>query len=131
MSEFVDVGLIEEIIELVGVAIDAFGVLVILTGIGLATYRYLSRQYHKRHRRPYLRYKFDIGLTLLLGLEILVAADIIKSLAVEPSFHGLGVLAGLIVIRTFLSWVIVLEIEGRWPWQPESNVVQKMEVENE
>jgi uncharacterized membrane protein len=54
---------------------------------------------------------------LLLGLEILVAADIIKTIAIELTFTSIGLLAGLVVIRTFLSWSLVLEIEGRWPWQ--------------
>jgi uncharacterized membrane protein len=63
------------------------------------------------------RYKVHIGRTLLLGLEMLVAADIVKTIAVEPTFMSIGVLAGLVVIRTFLSWTLVLEIEGSWPWE--------------
>jgi uncharacterized membrane protein len=63
------------------------------------------------------RYKVHIGRTLLLGLEMLVAADIVKTIAVEPTFMSIGVLAGLVVIRTFLSWTLVLEIEGSWPWR--------------
>jgi hypothetical protein len=54
---------------------------------------------------------------LLLGLEFLVAADIVKTIAVEPTFISLGVLAGLVLVRTFLSWTLLLEVEGRWPWQ--------------
>jgi hypothetical protein len=46
-----------------------------------------------------------------------VAADIVKTIAVEPTLMSLAVLAGLVLIRTFLSWTLVLEIEGRWPWQ--------------
>ncbi len=61
--------------------------------------------------------KIDIGLALLLGLEVLVAADIIKTVAIEPTFDSLSALGLLVVIRTFLSWALVLEIEGRWPWQ--------------
>jgi uncharacterized membrane protein len=51
------------------------------------------------------------------GLEVLVAADIVKTIALELTFMSLGVLAGLVLVRTFLSWTLVLEIEGRWPWQ--------------
>jgi hypothetical protein len=54
---------------------------------------------------------------LLLGLEVLVAADIVKTIAIELTFTSLGLLAGLVVVRTFLSWTLVLEIEGRWPWR--------------
>lgn len=53
---------------------------------------------------------------MLLGLEILVAADIVKTIAIELTFTSLGLLAGLVLVRTFLSWTLVLEIEGRWPW---------------
>ena len=53
---------------------------------------------------------------MLLGLEVLVAADIVKTIAIELTFTSLGLLAGLVLVRTFLSWTLVLEIEGRWPW---------------
>ena len=65
----------------------------------------------------YATYKIRIGRALLLGLEVLVAADIVKTIALELTFTSLGLLAGLVLIRTFLSWTLVLEIEGRWPWQ--------------
>jgi uncharacterized membrane protein len=61
--------------------------------------------------------KIRLGRSLWLGLEILVAADIVKSIAINLSFTSLGLLAGLVAVRTFLSWTLVLEIEGRWPWQ--------------
>ena len=56
---------------------------------------------------------------MLLGLEVLVAADIVKTIAIQLTFTSLGLLAGLVVVRTFLSWTLVLEIEGRWPWRRE------------
>ena len=59
-----------------------------------------------------------LGRVLLLGLEILVAADIVRTVALEPSFQNVAVLGLLVLVRTFLSWSIVVEIEGRWPWQP-------------
>ncbi len=71
----------------------------------------------RSQRSPYDDYRVRIGRTLLLGLEILVAADIVKTVALEPTFSSLGVLAGLVLVRTFLSWTLVLEIEGRWPWR--------------
>jgi hypothetical protein len=55
----------------------------------------------------------------MLGLEVLVAADIVKTIAIELTFTSLGLLAGLVLVRTFLSWTLVLEIEGRWPWRRE------------
>ena len=85
----------------------------IVLGIVLATTRYLTKHDNKPGQNIYLRYKVDIGGSLLLGLEILVAADISETLAFELSFRRVGVLAVLIIIRTFLSWVLLLEVEGR------------------
>jgi uncharacterized membrane protein len=68
------------------------------------------------------RYKVHIGRTLLLGLEMLVAADIVKTIAVESTFMSSGVLAGLVAICTFLNWTLFLEIEGSWPWRGNGRV---------
>jgi uncharacterized membrane protein len=101
-------------IHFVGNGIEIFGVLVIVLGICWSTYLYI----HQRMAEPhYAAYKIRIGRSLLLGLEVLVAADIVKTIALELTFTSLGLLAGLVLIRTFLSWTLVLEIEGRWPWQ--------------
>lgn len=62
-------------------------------------------------------YRQRLGRSVLIGLEILVAATIIKTVIVEPSVEGVGLLAAMIVIRTMLGWTTVLEINGRWPWQ--------------
>jgi uncharacterized membrane protein len=102
----------------IGVGIDVFGVLIIVVGIAWSTYRFLQRRMEESY---YDAYKIRIGRSLLLGLEVLVAADIVKTIAIEPTFTSLGVLAGLVLVRTFLSWTLVLEIEGRWPWQRESS----------
>jgi len=59
-----------------------------------------------------------LGKALLLGLEILVAADIVRTVVLEPTLQSIAVLGLLVLIRTFLSWALVVEIEGRWPWQP-------------
>ena len=100
----------------VGSVIDAFGVLVIVIGIAWSTSGFLRR--HEEKQRYHL-YKIRIGRALLLGLEVLVAGDIVKTIAIEPSFTSLGVLGGLVVVRTFLGWTLVLEIDGRWPWRAE------------
>ena len=103
-------------IRAIGLGIDVFGVLIIVVGIAWSTSRFLRQHMGEPY---YDRYKVRIGRSLLLGLEMLVAADIVKTIALEPSFRSLGVLAGLVVVRTFLSWTLVLEIERRWPWQGE------------
>jgi uncharacterized membrane protein len=57
------------------------------------------------------------GVPILLGLEFLLAGDIIRTVAISPTFRSSGVLAGIVLIRTFLSMALQLEIKGRWPWQ--------------
>ena len=98
----------------VGTGVEIFGVAVIIAGITRATYLYL--------RSPEIERRYDvlrigIGRSLLLGIEVLLAADIIKTIVFDLAYSTLGVLAGLVLIRTFLSWSLVVEIEGRWPWQ--------------
>ena len=103
-------------IRFVGSGIEIFGVLIIVAGIAWSTYVHLRRPMSGEDTEVY---KICIGRSLLLGLEVLVAADIVKTIAHELSFISLGLLAGLVLVRTFLSWTLVLEIEGRWPWQRE------------
>src|SRR3974377_2347230 len=103
-------------IHLVGICIEVFGVFIIVAGIVVST---LLCVHWRQRAQPYDEYKIRIGRYLLLGLEVLVAADIVKTIAIELTFTSLGLLAGLVVVRTFLSWTLVLEIEGRWPWRRE------------
>ena len=103
-----------------GSAIEIFGVLIIVTGIAWSTYVHFRRPMPGEDTEVY---KIRIGRSLLLGLEVLVAADIVKTIAHELSFISLGLLAGLVLVRTFLSWTLVLEIEGRWPWQREPSPI--------
>ncbi|MEM9775934.1 MAG: DUF1622 domain-containing protein [Chloroflexota bacterium] len=115
---------IVQLLELVGVGFEILGAAIICSGVLLAFVRY-GRLFRKPPDEaeaqvgfnPYRRLKTDIGLSLLLGLEVFVAADIIRTVALEPNFISLGVLGLLVLIRTFVSWTLVLEIEGRWPWQ--------------
>jgi len=105
---------VSEWVRLVGMCIEVFGVFVIVAGIAFATYLFV---FESIKVRSYDEYKTRIGRSLLLGLELLVAADIIKTIAIELTFTSLGLLAGLVLVRTFLSWTLVLEIKGCWPWQ--------------
>ncbi len=114
---------VEEVLELIGVGFDILGVVIICVGTALALVRsgaLAIRSHNNNESSPYRRLKIDIGLALLLGLEVLVAADIIKTVAIEPNLDSLSVLGLLVIIRTFLSWTLVLEIEGRWPWQSDN-----------
>lgn len=105
---------IETAIAAIGVAIDVAGVVIIVAGILWATASFLARRMGEEH---YECYRGRIGRSLLLGLEMLVAADIVKTIALAATPQSLGILAGLVAIRTFLSWSLVLEVDGRWPWQ--------------
>jgi uncharacterized membrane protein len=107
---------VSNVIHLVGVCIEIFGVFIIVAGIVWSSFLVAQRGQVERH---YDQYKIRIGRSLLLGLEVLVAADIVKTIAIQLNFTSLGLLAGLVVVRTFLSWTLVLEIEGRWPWRRE------------
>lgn len=100
--------------QLTGVGIELFGVTIIVLGIAWSTFIVLR---DRMCEEAYTVYKIRIGRTLLLGLELLVAADIIRTIALEVTYTSLALLAGLVAVRTFLSWSLVLEIEGRWPWQ--------------
>lgn len=104
--------------ELVGQAIDAVGVAAIVIGTVAAT---AMAGWRLLHREPdvYRRFRRFLGRSILLGLELLVAADIIKTVAVTPTLGDVAVLAAIVAIRTFLSWSLELEISGRWPWQKE------------
>src|SRR6266545_599095 len=83
---------------------------------GIASARYLVAP-KKVDATRYQRYRQDLGRAILLGLEVLVAADIVRTVAFTPTMDSLIVLAMIVAIRTFLSWSLALELEGRWPWQ--------------
>jgi uncharacterized membrane protein len=107
-----------ETVEALGKVIDGAGVAVTIVGALAATVAAGLRVY-RRQPDAYRRYRQQLGRSILLGLELLVAADIIRTVAVTPTVRSVGVLAGIVVIRTFLSFSLELEITGRWPWQKE------------
>ena len=105
------------VIDVGASAVEAMGVLLILCAFLWASVSFvLHAREQVLHR--YERYKLALGRALSLGLEFLVAADVIKTVTTAPSFTNIGVLAAVIVTRTFLSWSLAVEMEGRWPWQP-------------
>jgi uncharacterized membrane protein len=118
----------QEIMEGVGKAVDAAGVAAIVIGAIIATLIAGAALLRRRTEGGvYHRYRRQLGRSILLGLELLVAADIIRTVAVTPTFESVGVLALIVVIRTFLSWSLELEISGRWPWQKEPAETAKNE----
>ena len=106
----------EETIKLIGRIIEGVGVAVIVIGIAIVSLTYL-RQLRTDAERAYHRYRRGLGRAILLGLELLVAGDIIRTVAIDPTFTSVGVLAVIVAVRTFLSWSLEVELQGRWPWQ--------------
>jgi uncharacterized membrane protein len=104
------------VIELVGVVIEALAVVIIVIAIVHGTVRYLFNL-NQKVADAYTIYKVQLGRALLLGLEFLVAADIIRTVALETTMQNVIILGLLVIVRTFLSWSLVVEIEGRWPWR--------------
>ncbi len=105
-----------EIVENIGRVIDGAGVAIIAIGTVAAAVGACVRVL-RREPDVYQRFRRQLGRTILLGLELLVAADIIRTVAVTPTLQSVAVLAGIVLIRTFLSFTLELEITGRWPWQ--------------
>ncbi|MFE4834842.1 DUF1622 domain-containing protein [Arthrobacter sp. NPDC056691] len=113
------------VIETIGQFVDFAGVAVMVIGALVSVV--LALRGHQPRNLPagagrlsfYRSYRQLLGRSILLGLELLVAADIIRTVAVTPTFETVGVLALIVLIRTFLSFSLELEITGRWPWQKE------------
>ena len=112
--------MIRELIEMAAQGIEVLAVLIIIVGIIYGIGRYFFNQ-RQQVGNAYKRFKDQIGKALLLGLEFLVAADIIRTVALSPTMQNVAILGVLVLIRTFLSWSLVVEIEGRWPWQAKAS----------
>lgn len=105
------------LIELGATGIDAMAVILIVGTFLWASVRFFV-QTSRHAANAYGRYKTFLGRALSLGLEFLVAADVIRTVGVSPTFRNISILGAIILIRTALSWSLVVEMEGRWPWQP-------------
>ncbi|MGD9375356.1 MAG: DUF1622 domain-containing protein [Anaerolineae bacterium] len=109
-----------EWIEYAALVIEILAVVIIMAAILYAMGHYVVRAaIRPEHEELYKQLEVRLGRALLLGLEILVAADIVRTVALEATLQSVLVLGLLVLIRTFLSWALVVEIEGRWPWQKE------------
>lgn len=111
---------VERLVPWVTGALELAGIAATLLGAATASFL-AARQALTRHAMPmevYENYRRQLSQGILLGLEFLVAADIIGTVAVEPTFRTVGVLGLIVAIRTFLSFTLEVEIAGRWPWYP-------------
>ena len=104
-----------DLIDGVATGLDGIGVAAVVLGLIVAAVRAVRRW--RTSNDVYRQFRQDIGRGILLGLEFLVAADIIRTVAVRPTLDGVLVLGLIVLIRTFLSMALQVELEGRWPWQ--------------
>lgn len=103
--------------KLAVIILELAGTLTILVGAAVATFLFIRRSCRDGHSDGYGPFRSALGRSILLGLEFLVAGDIVKSLVINPTLDDLIVLAGLVLVRTFLSISLGVEINGHWPWQ--------------
>ena len=105
------------VIEAVGAFIEAAGVAVIAIGAIATTAIYLVALFRRSNTEAYAAYRMGLARSILLGLELLVAGDIIRTVVVSPSLMNVTLLALIVLIRTFLSFTLEMEVTGRWPWR--------------
>ncbi|WP_029037516.1 DUF1622 domain-containing protein [Salinimicrobium xinjiangense] len=107
--------IIKEYIDIAALIIEVAGVLVMVIGPFFALWRYFFEQHEDGS--TYRTFRHDLGKAILLGLEFLVAADIIATVSTAPTMENVLVLGMIVLIRTFLSLSLQVELEGKWPWQ--------------
>ena len=103
--------------ELVGTGFEFAGVAVLVIGAVLAFVTYMKALRQRDSATSYRELRRGLGKAIMVGLELLIAADIIHSVAIDPTLETVGVLGLIVVVRTFLSWSLEVEVNGRWPWQ--------------
>jgi uncharacterized membrane protein len=119
-------------IELTITGIEILAIVIIAVAFVEATFQYLYRRFVKRAAGDlYHDYRLRIGRAILLGLEILIAADVIRTVTLDRTIQSIVVLGLLVAVRIVLSWSLLVEIESRWPWQPKEkeNLEDKKEKE--
>lgn len=105
------------LMEPVANGLELFGVLVIIVSVVLATVRFALDLRQADTKAAYDRYRANLGRGILLGLELLVGADIIATVTAPLTWESVGLLGLIVLIRTFLSFSLETEIEGDWPWR--------------
>jgi uncharacterized membrane protein len=115
---------IRDLMELASLGVEILAVVIMVSFIIIGTTRWVVQSTRKLGDDPvknvriaYEGYRLMLGKSMLVGLELLVAADIIRTVALDLTLINIELLGALVVVRTFLGWSIVVELEGRWPWQ--------------
>lgn len=107
----------KSLITIVTYGVEGFGVIIIVVGCSVATVRFLLRWRTDPPEATYQQYRRVVGRSIILGLEFLIAGDVIRTVIVSHTLSSVAVLALVVVIRAFLSFTLAMEIEGRLPWQ--------------
>jgi uncharacterized membrane protein len=110
---------IRSVIEWAAVGLEILAVLIIAAGVIVATVKcgVIRALFHLDESSVESRYKQQVGNGLLMGLDLLVAADVIRTVALEATLYNVGTLGLLVLVRIVLTWSLVVELEARWPWQ--------------
>lgn len=107
----------KEIISIAGYGIETIGVLIIIGGSAVSSFRFLTHFNKEPEGFAYRIYRRKLGRSIILGLEFLIAGDIIRTVVVADTLTNVTILGLIILIRTFLSFTLHLEVEGYWPWE--------------
>jgi uncharacterized membrane protein len=105
-----------QVMEDIGDVIDAVGVAVIVVGMLISTGA-AAVELSRHETGIYRHFRQQLGRTILLGLELLVVGDIVRTVAAQPTLTSVAILAIIVLIRTFLSFSLEIELTGYWPWQ--------------
>lgn len=116
-TEWVELDSLQAVVSVAAAIVEAVGVATILFGAVVALVLVLLGRRAPHAPSPYATYRRYLGRAILLGLEFLVAADIIRTVSHIPSLEDVAVLGAIVLIRTFLSFTLEVELEGRWPWK--------------
>jgi uncharacterized membrane protein len=114
-----------EIIRGVSDVMDALGVAVVSLGVLWGLFIFIKDLISQTADVAYKAFRIQIVRSLILGLEVLVAGDVIRTVAISPTLNSVAVLGAIVLIRCFLSWSLTLEIDGRWPWQAPRAISEK------
>lgn len=110
----------KEIISVAGYAVEAIGVLVVIIGSLISSFVFFRTFRGLPEGVAYRTYRRQLGRSIILGLEFLIAGDIIRTVVVADTLENIAILGLIILIRSFLSITLHLEVEGRWPWQTDN-----------
>ena len=105
---------------------EIIGILIIFLGTIYSLYLF-SKSFRKKDKKGFVNLRKSLGKSILLGLEVLIGADIISTVVTEPTVASLSILGFIILIRTFLSLSLQVELDGKFPWQKEHNGVKKID----